>query len=88
MYLTLPLPEQKKWRHDIFYVPWDLSKPHVKVRREHHLSFLDHFLTSSQVPVEIGRDASFKELKNLLGRWMGAMPDHVIFFLHFLPQAR
>lgn len=31
MYLTLPLPVQKKWRHPIFYVPWDSSKPHLKV---------------------------------------------------------
>lgn len=30
-----------------------------------------------QVPVEIGRDASFKELRQLLGRWMEADPDHV-----------
>lgn len=31
MYLTLPLPVQKKWRHPIFYVPWDSSKPHLKI---------------------------------------------------------
>lgn len=31
MYLTLPLPIQKKWKHSVFYVPWDLEKPHVKV---------------------------------------------------------
>lgn len=31
MYLTLPLPIQKKWKHTIYYVPWDLNKPHVKV---------------------------------------------------------
>jgi ubiquitin carboxyl-terminal hydrolase 4/11/15 len=31
MYLTLPLPVQKKWKHNIYYVPWDLEKPHVKV---------------------------------------------------------
>jgi ubiquitin carboxyl-terminal hydrolase 4/11/15 len=31
MYLTLPLPVQKKWKHIIFYVPWDIDKPHVKV---------------------------------------------------------
>ncbi|KAF7356342.1 hypothetical protein MVEN_00966500 [Mycena venus] len=60
MYLTLPLPVQKKWKHSIFYVPWDVSKPHVKV------------------PVEIGRDASFKDLRQLLGRWMGAPPDNYI----------
>ncbi|KAH9933298.1 uncharacterized protein B0H18DRAFT_982923 [Fomitopsis serialis] len=60
MYLTLPLPIQKKWRHDIYYIPWDVSKPHVKV------------------PVEINRDASFKELRQLLGRWMEADPDHLL----------
>ncbi|KAJ7108872.1 hypothetical protein C8R43DRAFT_1243488 [Mycena crocata] len=60
MYLTLPLPVQKKWKHTIFYVPWDLEKPHVKV------------------PVEIGRDASFKDLRQLLGRWMGAPPDNLL----------
>lgn len=31
MYLTLPLPVQKKWSHDILYIPWDLEKPHLKV---------------------------------------------------------
>ena len=31
MYLTLPLPVQKKWRLNIFYIPWDFDKPHVKV---------------------------------------------------------
>jgi len=30
-----------------------------------------------QVPVEINRDASFKELRALLGRWMGAPPENV-----------
>lgn len=31
MYLTLPLPVQKKWRHEVYYVPWDIEKKHVKV---------------------------------------------------------
>jgi len=31
MYLTLPLPIQKKWKHSVYYIPWDLKKPHVKV---------------------------------------------------------
>ncbi|TFY59459.1 hypothetical protein EVG20_g7789, partial [Dentipellis fragilis] len=60
MYLTLPLPVQKKWRHTIFYVPWDTSKP------------------SAKVPIEINRDASFKDLRNLLARWMGSNPDHLL----------
>ncbi|OCH87381.1 UCH-domain-containing protein [Obba rivulosa] len=60
MYLTLPLPVQKKWSHTVFYVPWDLSKPHVKI------------------PVEIGRDASFRDLRQLLGRWMDAEPDNLL----------
>lgn len=30
-----------------------------------------------QVPVEINRDASFKDLRQLLGRWMGAIPENV-----------
>ncbi|KIJ65708.1 hypothetical protein HYDPIDRAFT_110858 [Hydnomerulius pinastri MD-312] len=60
MYLTLPLPVTKKWKHTVFYVPWELSKPHVKV------------------PIEISRDASFKELRALLGRWMGAPPENLL----------
>ncbi|KAF9245254.1 hypothetical protein BU15DRAFT_85597 [Melanogaster broomeanus] len=60
MYLTLPLPVTKKWKHTVFYVPWELSKNHVKV------------------PVEIGRDATFKELRALLGRWMGAPPEKLL----------
>ncbi|KAI0311746.1 hypothetical protein OF83DRAFT_1177271 [Amylostereum chailletii] len=60
MYLTLPLPIYKKWRHTIYYVPYDPDKEHVKV------------------PIEIGRDASFKDLRQLLGRWMGANPDNLL----------
>ncbi|GLB43409.1 putative peptidase C19 family protein [Lyophyllum shimeji] len=60
MYLTLPLPVHKKWRHDIYYVPWDLEKAHVKL------------------PVEINRDASFRDLRNLLGRWKNANPDNLL----------
>ncbi|KAF9221344.1 cysteine proteinase [Gyrodon lividus] len=60
MYLTLPLPVMKQWKHTVFYVPWELSKPHVKV------------------PVEIGRDATFKDLRALLGRWMGAPPENLL----------
>ncbi|KAF5383617.1 hypothetical protein D9615_003721 [Tricholomella constricta] len=60
MYLTLPLPVHKKWKHNIFYVPWDLDKPHVKI------------------PVEISRDASFRDLRILLGRWLEANPDNLL----------
>lgn len=31
MYLTLPIPVTKKWKHVVEYIPWDLSQPHVKV---------------------------------------------------------
>ncbi|KAJ7625556.1 hypothetical protein FB45DRAFT_921756 [Roridomyces roridus] len=60
MYLTLPLPIQKKWKHEVLYVPWDVTKPHLKV------------------PVEIGRDASFRDLRQLLGRWMDVPPDNLL----------
>ncbi|KAI0766593.1 cysteine proteinase [Trametes elegans] len=60
MYLTLPLPVQKKWQHTILYIPWDLQKPHVRV------------------PVELNRHSSFKDLRQLLGRWMGANPDNLL----------
>ncbi|KAF8659816.1 hypothetical protein AX16_001701 [Volvariella volvacea WC 439] len=60
MYLTLPLPIHKKWSHQIYYVPWDRSKPHVLV------------------PVELPGDASLKELRNLLGRWMEAIPENLL----------
>jgi ubiquitin carboxyl-terminal hydrolase 4/11/15 len=36
MYLTLPLPVQKKWMHSIYYITWDLDKPHVKVRSSYN----------------------------------------------------
>jgi ubiquitin carboxyl-terminal hydrolase 4/11/15 len=78
MYLTLPLPIQKKWKHSVFYVPWDLDKPHLKVI---NLSPLLYICTidrmNCQVPVEVNRDASFKDLRQLLGRWMGAVPENV-----------
>ncbi|KAE9399579.1 UCH-domain-containing protein [Gymnopus androsaceus JB14] len=65
MYLTLPLPIQKKWRGTVFYVPWDLAKPHVKI------------------PVEIGQDSSFKDLRALLGRWMGAPQENLLTLEYF-----
>ncbi|KAK0202664.1 hypothetical protein DFS33DRAFT_1342014 [Desarmillaria ectypa] len=60
MYLTLPLPVKKKWKHTILYIPWDVQKPHVKI------------------PVELGPDASLKDLRALLGGWMGVNPDHLL----------
>jgi ubiquitin carboxyl-terminal hydrolase 4/11/15 len=60
MYLTLPLPVNKKWRHDIYYVPWDVNKPHLKV------------------PIEISINSSFKDLRNLLGRWMNVPADNLL----------
>ncbi|KLO12706.1 cysteine proteinase [Schizopora paradoxa] len=60
MYLTLPLPVQKKWTHSIFYVPWDNSKPHVKI------------------PIEVNRNASFRDVRRLLGRWMDVEPDNLL----------
>ncbi|EKM50435.1 uncharacterized protein PHACADRAFT_129620 [Phanerochaete carnosa HHB-10118-sp] len=60
MYLTLPLPVQKKWKHTVHYVPWDLEKPHLKV------------------PVEINRDSSFKDLRNLFGRWFDVNPENLL----------
>ena len=68
MYLTLPLPIQKKWTHTILYIPWDTSKPHVKV------------------PVEVGRNASFKDVRQLLGRWMKAEPDNVCSSTDFMKE--
>ena len=59
MYLTLPLPVNRKWRHEIYYIPWDTSKLHVKI------------------PVELNRDSTFRDLRNLLGRWMSTNPDNV-----------
>jgi ubiquitin carboxyl-terminal hydrolase 4/11/15 len=37
-----------------------------------------------KIPVEISRDASFKELKNMIGRWMGTQPDNVSILLRRL----
>ncbi|KAI6149803.1 cysteine proteinase [Pisolithus tinctorius] len=60
MYLTLPIPIERKWSHTIRYVPWDPSKPHV------------------EVPVEIVRGATFKDLRSLLGRWMGVPAENLL----------
>ncbi|PCH44360.1 cysteine proteinase [Wolfiporia cocos MD-104 SS10] len=60
MYLTLPLPVNKKWQHTVHFVPWDVTKAHVRV------------------PVEINREASFKDLRQLLGRWMNVDPDYLL----------
>ncbi|KAF8323520.1 uncharacterized protein EI90DRAFT_3076907 [Cantharellus anzutake] len=34
MYLTLPLPVHKLWRHEVSFIPWDIQKPHISVRVE------------------------------------------------------
>ncbi|KAG9312963.1 cysteine proteinase [Chiua virens] len=34
MYLTLPIPVTKKWKHIIEYIPWDTSQPHLRVHVE------------------------------------------------------
>jgi ubiquitin carboxyl-terminal hydrolase 4/11/15 len=81
MYLTLPLPMHKKWKHEVYYIPWDLAKPHAKVKVT-ALPCRVLLMRSLQVPVEISRDASFKDLRHLLGRWLGAQPDNV-GFLYF-----
>lgn len=64
MYLTLPLPIVKKWRHDIYYVPWDSTKLNYRI------------------PVEINRDASFRDVRVLLARWMGTEADNVSRLFH------
>ncbi|KAH6915962.1 ubiquitin-specific protease [Coprinopsis sp. MPI-PUGE-AT-0042] len=60
MYLTLPIPVQKKWKHTIYFIPWDLEERHIKV------------------PIEINRDASFKDLRALFGRWVEAVPENLL----------
>jgi ubiquitin carboxyl-terminal hydrolase 4/11/15 len=34
MYLTLPLPVQRSWEHTVHWVPYDITKEHVKVCRQ------------------------------------------------------
>jgi len=76
MYLTLPLPVQKKWKHTIFYIPWDSDKAHVKVRLSMQRLY-SVLIQIPKIPVEINRDSSFKDLRNLLGRWMSVPADNV-----------
>jgi ubiquitin carboxyl-terminal hydrolase 4/11/15 len=76
MYLTLPLPVNKKWKHTIYYVPWDTAQPHVTVWRS-TFPLIAMSLTCFQVPVEVHRDATFKELRVVLGRYMDAVPENV-----------
>ena len=55
----LSLTVNKKWRHEICYIPWDTSKMHVKT------------------PVEMDRDSSFRDLRNLLSQWVSTNPDNL-----------
>ncbi len=64
MYLTLPLPIQKKWSHSIFYVPWDNGKPHVKI------------------PIEVNRNASFKEFGTFSVVGWKSIPITYVKFLY------
>jgi ubiquitin carboxyl-terminal hydrolase 4/11 len=70
MYLTLPLPVNKKWQHTVHFIPWDSTKEHVKI------------------PVEVNRDASFKDLKQLLGRWMEVNPENVSMYELFRSRSK
>lgn len=82
MYLTLPLPVQKQWRHEVYYIPWELEKPHVKVSMFCYYKLMapaQVIYMFYQIPVEIGKDASMKDLRHLLGRWMDANPDNVCY---------
>ena len=76
MYLTLPLPIKKKWRHEIYFIPWDNEKPHLRVCFT-QCSYVNITDTIQQIPIEIDHDASFKELRRVLGRWTGSDPDNV-----------
>ncbi|EKM81724.1 hypothetical protein AGABI1DRAFT_118809 [Agaricus bisporus var. burnettii JB137-S8] len=60
MYLTLPIPAEKKWSHTIYYIPFDPAQSHLKI------------------PIEINRDASFKDVRNLLGRWLNVEGDNLL----------
>ncbi|KAF8513473.1 hypothetical protein JB92DRAFT_2721321 [Gautieria morchelliformis] len=60
MYLTLPLPIKKKWRHAVCFVPWDNEQPNLRI------------------PIELDYDASFKELRRVLGRWTDTDPDNLM----------
>ncbi|KIY71877.1 cysteine proteinase [Cylindrobasidium torrendii FP15055 ss-10] len=60
MYLTLPLPVQKHWKHDIHWIPWDTDKSPLKI------------------PILINANASFKDLRALLGKWMDVNPDNLL----------
>ncbi|KAG8958696.1 CSN-associated deubiquitinating enzyme Ubp12 [Tulasnella sp. 419] len=31
MYLTLPLPVNKRWNHEVYFVTWDVNRPNYKV---------------------------------------------------------
>ena len=45
MYLTLPLPVNKKWTGSIYYMPWDTIEATLKVDRFHCTSSDEFFLT-------------------------------------------
>ncbi|KAI0077704.1 cysteine proteinase [Panus rudis PR-1116 ss-1] len=60
MYLTLPLPIQKKRAHRVFFIPWDKKAPHVVI------------------PLELSRDASFRDVRQQIGRWTNTNPDNLV----------
>lgn len=77
MYLTLPLPIKKKWRHAIYFIPWNSEKPHLRVCSTRIISATHRYLYDKQIPIELDYDASFKELRRVLGRWTDSHPDYV-----------
>ncbi|KAG8754786.1 CSN-associated deubiquitinating enzyme Ubp12 [Serendipita sp. 396] len=60
MYLTLPLPVQRSWEHTINWVPYDVTKPHLRI------------------PIQLSRDASIKDIKLLMKKWMGTPVENQI----------
>ena len=77
MYLTLPLPIKKKWRHAICFVPWDNSRPHLRVCPVTMLLPWKNTDMIKQIPIEMDHDASFKDLRRVLGRWTNSDPENV-----------
>jgi hypothetical protein len=61
MYLTLPLPVQRFWEHTINWVPYDITKPHLKVQWLERVFYLH-----ANLPQDSGSTAT---------RWMRQGPE-------------
>lgn len=75
MYISLPVPVQKFWEHEIFFIPWDLSTPCYSVRSYSFIVYL--MLNALQTRIELPYSSSIQTLKQKTAETFSSKPNRV-----------